>query len=132
MNIDNLNIKIDLLGKIKKDDWDCYAWNVTFNLSGKPLFVTNYYTGIGMIQKPVKFDRPIPKKPSNKDIMSTLLLDASAIDESFSDWCDNYGYDSDSIKAFNIYQQCCNTAKELSKLFTRAEIENMREQLQDY
>jgi hypothetical protein len=132
MDIDNLNIKCDLLGKIKKNNWDCYAWNVTFKFIGKPLFVTQYYTGLGLIKKPVLMNKPVPKTPCNKDIMYSLLLDASAIDESFNNWCDNFGYESDSIKAFNIYQECCNTAKELSKLFTRAELADMRGQLQDY
>lgn len=132
MNIDNLNIKFELLGKIKKGNWDCYAWEVTFNLIGKPLFVTQYYTGVGLIKKPVVMNTPVPKTPCNKDIMHSLLLDASAGSESFNDWCDNFGYESDSIKAFNTYQHCCNTAKELSKLFTRAELADMREQLQDY
>jgi hypothetical protein len=37
--------------------------------------------------------------PPLADILYSLLLDSEAADESFEDWCANFGYDSDSIAA---------------------------------
>ena len=119
-------------GEHKKDDWSYDLWHVTIKD-----FTTQYKTGLGLRKKAKKTysyekDTFKPVKPSNKDIMHSLLLDASAIDESFLNWCDNYGYDCDSIKALNIYNACCETGKALQKIFTCQQIEAMREALQDY
>ena len=73
-----------------------------------------------------------PKRPTNADIMHSLLLDADAADQAFNEWCDNYGYDNDSMKAFKMYQACCEEAVNLRKTFTREQLEAMREALQDY
>jgi hypothetical protein len=37
--------------------------------------------------------------PKLADVLYSLLLDGEAADETFEDWCANYGYDSDSRKA---------------------------------
>jgi len=45
-------------------------------------------------------------------------LDAQAADSNFNDWCINFGYDNDSIKALNTYKQCCDIAVRLRQYFT--------------
>lgn len=67
-----------------------------------------------------------PKKPTVADVLYSLFMDASATDENFHDWCSNYGYSDDSIKAMNIYKQCLEIATALRKHFdpaTRANIQ---------
>jgi hypothetical protein len=70
--------------------------------------------------------------PTAASVLYCLLSDASASNESVKDWCDNYGYDSDSIKALNIYNQCIANAEKLSKVFKPTLIEQLSSLLEDY
>lgn len=133
-----LPIKIDYVGKVNDKDWPHFLWNVV--ISHKNGFWTvPYKTGLGLIDKP-KPSKPwttylrgeTPKKPTNSDIMYSILLDAAAGDQSFNDWCDDFGYDQDSMKAFKMYQACCEEGVNLKKTFTREQIEEMRTALEDY
>ena len=47
------------------------------------------------------------------DILSCLYWDSLSGSESFNDFCDNYGYDNDSLKALDIYRNCMDTATKL-------------------
>lgn len=73
-----------------------------------------------------------PVAPSAAGVLYSLLSDAEAGDMSFSEWCGEFGCDNDSIKALNIYKQCEETARALGKVFTRAQMAELREALQDY
>lgn len=140
------------VGETMRDNkWQCDAWRVSF-AAGKSRFETDYYTGLGH-RKPVKGSErqegaSMPKKPIGyhewakrnskplapcaADVLHSLILDSSAIDTSFDYWCNEYGYDADSISAFNTYQACCKIAKELRWVFTRAQLETLRGMLEDY
>lgn len=49
--------------------------------------------------------------PSIVDILSSLALDASAIDfPTFEDWAEDYGYSADSISARETYRACLAAA----------------------
>jgi hypothetical protein len=54
-------------------------------------------------------------KPTAYDLLYSLQLDCASGDRSFADWCADFGYDSDSIKALNVYQACCDTIPKLRK-----------------
>lgn len=73
-------------------------------------------------------------RPEIKDVLWSILLDASpAIDrEGFEDWCGNLGYDSDSIKAKKIYDQCLDIGFKLVSALGMDLIEQLREYFQDY
>ena len=45
------------------------------------------------------------REPTAEDVLQSLLSDASSADESFEDWCGEYGYDTDSRKAERTYDQ---------------------------
>lgn len=134
---------------MRENTQSCDAWRVSF-AAGKSRFETDYYTGLGH-RKPVKgaenrIESKYPKSsigyaawqkayvkpiaPYAADVLHSLILDSSAIDTSFDYWCSNYGYDADSISAFNAYQACCKTAKELRRVFTRAQLETLHELLE--
>ena len=131
-----LPIKIDYVGKVEDKEWPHFLWNVTITMMDKRGYWTMpYKTGIGLVEKPKNSwagVKDYPKKPTNADIMYSLLLDADAANESFSSWCDNFGYDDDSIKALNIYKVCCEEAVTLRKTFTRDQVEAMQKALEDY
>lgn len=65
------------------------------------------------------------KKPSTYDVIACLewyeIYD-------FEDFCQNFGYDTDSMKAFNIYTECQKQQKELFALIPE---ENIREQIRE-
>ena len=53
--------------------------------------------------------------PTAYDFLSCLRSDCQASHQCFVDFCSQYGYDNDSIKALNVYNTCCESAKKLSK-----------------
>ena len=57
-----------------------------------------------------------PKSINIDDVLYSLILDAQFGSDSFSDFCDNLGYDSDSIKHLNIYFECEKTAKKIQSI----------------
>lgn len=115
---------------VRDNNWQCDAWRVSF-AAGKSRFDTDYYTGLGHRKKGFKTsDKPVT--PCAADVLHNLILDSSALDTSFDYWCSDYGYDTDSISAFNTYQTCCKIAKELRQVFTHTQIETLRGLLEDY
>lgn len=72
-------------------------------------------------------------KPNNlniDDVLYSLIMDAEALELTFSEWCDNLGYDNDSIKAMSIYTACQENAKKLKTFLP--DIEKARELFSDY
>ena len=47
--------------------------------------------------------------------------------ETFADFCADYGYESDSIKALQTFRRCNAFAKRLRTFFTEAELEQLQE-----
>ncbi len=75
-------------------------------------------------------DKPVA--PHEADVLYSLILDSSAVGQSFASWCDELGYDSASRKAESIYRACQENADKLAWFFSRAEIAALSEALQDY
>lgn len=143
---------VRLVGATKRDDWECDEWRVSFKGS-RIDFSTEYFTGIGH-----RVDTPITKMarqslkgcsvnsvawqnmlkgmkavaPSAASVLYSLMSDARAIDESFIDWCENFGYDSDSRKALAMYEACCESGRKMRKLFTHEQRETLSTMLRDY
>lgn len=134
---------------VRPDNWECDEWRVTFSRAGGWTFKTEYFTGTGhrkqvkaMPQPPFRKntlayeawakDAFKPQAPHAADVLHSLLLDSTASDQSFNDWCGDMGMDSDSIKAFSTYQACCAIGESLRKLFNRTELEALRDMVQDY
>lgn len=62
--------------------------------------------------------------PSSYDILSCLSV---YYNEDFQEFCDCFGYDSDSIKALNTFKEVELQEKELQKIFCDEEIEMLNE-----
>lgn len=107
-------------------------WRVTIK-SPAGFHSFDYFTGLGLRQKPrATWDKARPKTPTVADVLYSLFMDASAADENFHDWCSNYGYSDDSLKALNIYKECLETGRALRKHFdptTRANIQAIIEEM---
>lgn len=70
-------------------------------------------------------------KVSAASVCSSLVMDTRAGEETFSDFCSNFGYDEDSRKAFEIYMACQKCGQEFRKL-VGADFEAIETALQDY
>lgn len=125
-----------------EEDWPCDQWSVSFRKdvsfgypNGETSFETDYFTGLGLRKIPKRNADPEnahPVKPDAADVLHSLVLDASVVNQSFNEWCSEYGYDSDSIRALNTYQSCCGIAEKLRAVFSGEDMETLRELLQDY
>ena len=73
-----------------------------------------------------------PIVPTAASVLHSLLLDSEAVNSCFSDWCADFGYNDDSIKALTTYNACCKIGQQLRGFFTQQQRETMREILQDY
>lgn len=71
--------------------------------------------------------------PEMDDVMHSLLLDGAAYFDAFSfeEWCAEYGYDTDSRKAESIYRHCDDTGRSLARMFTSAELSQLRDLAND-
>lgn len=60
------------------------------------------------------------------DVLACISGDVNC-PESFEDFCSEYGYDRDSIKALQSFRRCSAFAKRLRSFFTAEEIEQLQE-----
>jgi hypothetical protein len=139
--------------------WKSDKWLIKVSCNGK-VETFDYSTGIGLRQLPNKKSlhliyalddlkkakttttrnnalrdiesHKLPVVPSAAGVLFCLLLDSQSANESFSNWCANYGYDADSITAFNIYQSCEAISKKLGKVLSHSLQSTLNELLQDY
>jgi hypothetical protein len=77
--------------------------------------------------KAVKFPTP-----TIDEVLYSLNNDSDVANYSFEEWAENYGYDSDSISANNIYLACQKTAKEFRKMLSSRQRAELTELLQEY
>ena len=111
----------------KEGDWHHDKWSITLEFEGR-IMTTSYSTGIGhrvatpgtekiwngystpegnmSAEKAALRGFSKPGKVDLADVVSSLILDSSALDDSFEDWASNLGYDADSRKALATYLAC--------------------------
>jgi len=53
----------------------------------------------------------------NKFVFYCFVSDAVAAKNTFEDFCQEFGYDSDSMKAYQIYKECKKSLLKLNKIF---------------
>ena len=147
-NFDSLPVCIEYVGDRSRDtEWPHDEWRIELsNTSG--YWSTVYKTGLGHRKYPKGFivekklnprclafeqqeRKKKPVKPSIADVMHSLLLDASAADENFHDWCGNYGYSDDSISALNTYKLCLETATALRKYIEQDVLAQVRKAVEE-
>ena len=109
------------------DEWKKRAnkWQVKLVYFDKE-YVTDYFMGSGLVDEMGR-----PKKPTKKDILYSMIMD-DINDMNFNGFCDNFGYDKDSIKALKIYEACQKQTKAYYNMFDNEEREVLQELLQNY
>lgn len=87
------------------DNQDMNHYQVTLKRNRKQ-FSTYFSTGYGW-----------DHDPSSEDVLDTLASDAAGIENArdFSDWCNEYGFSDDSIRANRIYKISKRQAEKLKK-----------------
>jgi len=68
-----------------------------------------------------------PKAPTAYDVLACISPDACFDHETFADFCDEFGYDSDSLTALQTFNRCKAFAKRLQAFFTPAELDQLAE-----
>lgn len=71
-----------------------------------------------------KWRKAMSKKEYHYDILACLNVDHS---EDFEDFCESFGYDSDSISGRDVYLAVRKETKNLKRLWTEKELELLNE-----
>lgn len=142
----------------RDNDWQCDEWLCSFekqtrNNPANPYQVEKFefFTGLGLRHPVGAVSRQIqtkmnprsvawhdiektrkPKPPHAADVLLSVVMDSRACEQSFADWCGEFGYDTDSRKALATYEACQQNADKLKRIFSHAQIAQIRETLQDY
>ena len=158
----NVEMQVQLLGETVRDNnWKCDEWRVTFKTAKGKSETFSYHTGTGLREFDAKklkahktryagerFNNVNPRSILGVEIAKSLEACKIAVkpnaasvlyclvnndtDQNFSDWCDCFGYDNDSIKAFNIYNACTEEMKKIRCIFNNTQIESIREALEEF
>ena len=59
------------------------------------------------------------------------MMDSGTCDQSFDDWCDNLGFDTDSRKALDTYLACQEQASKFRRTFPGVDLREYAP-LEDY
>lgn len=136
---DKFNVIMDTPSELtQRGDWLCYHFKVVIN--GVPV---DYYMGsahVEMTEAAVRLLGSMRAKPDGThevfiagewtrdpvylrtvpptlgDVLSSLALDAEAESMSFTDWCDNFGYNTDSRKDLATYLECQESGRKLRQI----------------
>lgn len=79
------------------------AWRVRLSYQGRNLTV-DFFTG------------PLAGEPDAEGVLDCLLSDVSAGEQSFEDFCSEFGYDEDSRKAERTWKACGALAPKVRRL----------------
>ena len=96
-------------GLTKFPEWAKQGWTVSLKYKGKRAQFRYYGGGAS-------------KTPTASDLVWAVATDSTALNESFKDWCDELGYDTDSVKARSIYKASQRNGQRLIDLIGNAEI----------
>jgi hypothetical protein len=87
-----------------------YDATVSFEIGGKRVARDfEYHVGSG-----------VTGAPKRRDLLSCLALDATSGDQSFEDFCSDFGYDTDSRKAYATWEACRESGEKLRDVFGTA------------
>ena len=107
-------------GLTKFPDWAKQGWIITLKYQGKRAQFRFYGGGAS-------------DTPTASDLVWAVATDSTALTESFSDWCGEFGYSTDSITARSTYKACQRNGQRLTDLIGSAEIfSQLVESARDY
>jgi hypothetical protein len=95
-------------GRDDKDGWTYDAWKVTLTYGDRQATI-DY--GMGTAHE--------GKEPTLDEVLYAIQSDSRAGDDSFDEFCDAFGYDTDSRKAYADWEACKAQRKTVARLFGR-------------
>jgi hypothetical protein len=113
-----MNIKIDFHKKMKYFDDDTdprNIYNITITYKDKTI---GYKFGDSI------YNTKNGYRPSKYDILCSLKTE-SRCPLTFDEFCDDYGYNNDSIKAHETFERCSQFSKKIHDIFTSEDINNL-------
>jgi glucan biosynthesis protein len=87
------------------DSWQANHYKLTFKKDGKQ-FSTFFSQGLG-----------ISEEPKMVGVLECLQSDCQSTEYSFDEFCGEFGYDQDSIKALKTYKACGKIKDKVHKFF---------------
>lgn len=141
-DINALPVVITYAGSCVPDNWgDQLADHWTAKIGSHHF---DYYTGLGLRKASRKnpyAPRTVahiewnaqhmhPVAPSPVDVLSALARETLVQNGewvNFREWCDEYGYDCDSIRAQDTYRACLRNTDKLLETFSRYDIARIAE-----
>lgn len=122
--LDNIEIESEYIGNAvwrpvgshRSDKWEVWLYR------GEAKISVDFYLGEGHNGR----------APELVEVVYSLLCDYQAGSMSFEDFCGDYGYDTDSRKAFATWEACGVNAGKLGKLFSADEIAELEVEFTDY
>lgn len=148
-----VTVAVSFVGATTRDKWECDEWRVTLTRAGRESVRFEYFTGTGHRKCPPKMvqemkralanrhyrDHPAVKAQYQKavpphvaGVLHSIIMDSSASQQSFAEWCSDFGYETDSRKALSTYEACQINGDKLAKIFNHAERQTLADALQDY
>lgn len=86
----------------------------------------------GKLATPARWgSKPIPT-PEAVDVLYCLVLDSDALEYDFEEWAANFGYDTDSRKAEEIYRACLDIGLKLIRAIGSERLRELRDAFQDF
>ena len=125
LRLNSISFNAVYIDQIKKDsNWNCDYFVCTLKYKGIAE-TFDYHVGLGL-RKNNK-----PTLPKATDVLYSLLMDCTQ-GEDFQDWCGNFGFDPDSIKAMKIYEACQANEMKLKNVLPNEVFKQLQIELQDY
>lgn len=90
---------------VDDDGWTHDLYRVTLRCDGRSMS-TEYRMGMGHAGR----------RPKVWEVLSSLVDDAASADQTFDDWCADYGYDTDSRRAYASWQACGRIRRKLTRV----------------
>lgn len=57
-----------------------------------------------------------PTPPTAVDVIACKLADSCGVEDTFENWCDSFGYDTDSRSALSMYLKCQKIRSEMIRV----------------
>lgn len=106
------------LGLREKDGWKHNAWVISLHRGGDGNGPRMHVADITW-----KSGTGIKGKPNPAQVLARVCQECLETSEcSFDEWCLNNGYDTDSRKAFAIYEQCRENGLPIAKAITNEQM----------
>lgn len=99
--------------------WEHHAYLLTVTFGSGASIVTPWSQGLGIESSPTE-------EPAT--ILDSLVQDCT--DEDFDTWADEYGYDTDSRKAYATWEACRMVAARLIATLGEDEVSHLRHEVE--